>query len=178
MKRSRAVAVAVGLAALAVLATSTFATADDHHGRRNVLTAKLKGFEEVPAISTTGTGTLRLKISKDESSIDFDLTYQDLEGATTLFSHIHLGQTSVNGGVAVFFCGGGGRPDCTPGSGTFTGTITAADIVGPTAQGLAPGEFAELIRALRAGKTYVNVHTDIHPGGEIRGQITHDADDD
>jgi hypothetical protein len=43
--------------------------------------------------------------------------------------------------------------------------------VGPTGQGIAAGEFAELVRAIKAGRTYVNVHTTKYPGGEIRGQI-------
>jgi hypothetical protein len=31
-----------------------------------------------------------------------------------MFAHIHVGQPDVNGGVTVFFCGGGGRPACAP----------------------------------------------------------------
>ena len=52
-------------------------------------------------------------------------------------------------------------------------------MVGPAGQGLAPGEFDELVRAMRAGATYANVHTTLVPGGEIRGQIDgnrHDED--
>jgi len=159
-----------------MLAVASSARADGDHGR-NSLRAKLKGFEEVPANSTTGTGRLRLKIV-DDSSIEFALTYDDLEGTVTTASHIHLGQKDVNGGVSVFFCGGGGRPPCTPTSGSFSGTVTAADVIGPVAQGISAGEFAELLTALRAGKTYVNVHTNKHPGGEIRGQIRRGGDDD
>jgi hypothetical protein len=49
-------------------------------------------------------------------------------------------------------------------------------VIGPDAQGIAPGEFAELVRAMRAGVTYANVHTTTHGGGEIRGQITDERD--
>jgi len=42
---------------------------------------------------------------------------------------------------------------------------------GAASQGLAAGEFTELVRAIRAGATYVNVHTTGHPGGEIRAQL-------
>lgn len=133
--------------------------------------ATLQGFKEVPAVSSTGSGEFHATVSGDESSIEFELTYQNLGGTTTTAAHIHLGQLNVNGGISVFLCGGGGRPACTHPSGTFTGTITAADVIGPAGQGIAPGELGELLNAMRARVTYVNVHTDQHPGGEIRGQI-------
>ena len=53
----------------------------------------------------------------------------------------------------------------------MTGTITAADILAITAQGLAAGDFAGAVRALESGNTYANVHTTNFPAGEIRGQI-------
>ena len=131
--------------------------------------ARLLGFNEVPAISTTGSGTFRARISEDGTSVEFKLTYSDLE-STVLFAHIHLGQKDVSGGVSAFLCGGGGKPAC-PASGTVTGTITAADVIGPAGQGIAAGELDELVTAMREGVTYANVHTTGHPGGEIRGQL-------
>ena len=133
--------------------------------------ARLSGYGEVPAISTSGTGDFTAKINRDETEFEFELTYENLEGTLTTAAHIHLGQPNVNGGVSVFFCGGGGRPACPNTSGTVTGTATVTDVIGPTGQGIAPGEFAELLRAIRAGATYVNVHTNKHPGGEIRGEV-------
>ena len=56
-------------------------------------------------------------------------------------------------------------------AGTITGSIEAADVVGPTPQGILAGEFAELVAAMRAGKAYANVHSATFGGGEIRGQI-------
>ena len=44
-------------------------------------------------------------------------------------------------------------------------------VVGPGGQGLAPGEFEELVRAMLNGITYANVHTDLFPGGEARSKI-------
>jgi hypothetical protein len=58
-----------------------------------------------------------------------------------------------------------------------SGVLTPANVIGPAAQGVAPGEFAELVRAIRAGVTYANVHTQAFMGGEIRGQISSDDDD-
>jgi hypothetical protein len=128
-------------------------------------------------VSSTGRGEWTARIRGD--SVEWELSYEGLEGTTTTASHIHLGQKDVNGGVSVFFCGAPApAAACTATSGHFSGTFTAADVIGPTAQGIAPGEFAELIRAIRAGKTYANVHTNKHPGGEIRGQVRGHGGDD
>ena len=134
-------------------------------------TAHLSGYEEVPSVSTTGRGSFHAEIDRHDQRIHYRLRYSRLEGTTTEAAHIHLGQPAVNGGVIAFLCGGGDKPACPPGSGTVTGVIDAQDIVGPAAQGIAPGEFEEVVRAVRAGVTYANVHTNKHPGGEIRGQI-------
>jgi hypothetical protein len=155
-----------GFAMTSMLYAGSGAWADDDGDQ---FKARMQGFNEVPAISSTGRGEWSARLRGD--AVDWELSYEGLEGTVTTAAHIHLGQRDVNGGVSVFFCGGGGRPDCTPGSGTFSGTFTAADVGGPAGQGIAPGEFAELIRAIRAGKTYTNVHTNKHPGGEIRGQV-------
>jgi hypothetical protein len=148
-----------------------YASAVRAEDQSNHFKATLTGFQEVPAVSSTGTGTIELRIDDDAQTIEFELTYEKLEGTATSAAHIHLGQAGVNGGVSAFFCGGGGKPACTPTSGTFTGVITAADVIGPAGQGIAAGEIAELIRAIRAGVTYANVHTNKHPGGEIRADI-------
>ena len=136
----------------------------------------MTGFEEPPAVSTTGRGEFRARISNDGDSIEYELSYRDLKGEVTQ-AHIHLGQKRVNGGIAVWLCGTdalpgpAGTPRCPVPSGRVTGTITAEKVIGPAGQGLAAGEFDELVRAIRAGVTYANVHSTRNPGGEIRGQI-------
>lgn len=134
--------------------------------------AKLNGFREVPSISTTGRGTFRARIDDDE--ISFRLSYSGLQGSAQA-AHIHFAERHVNGGIVAFLCGSP-KPAC-PASGTVTGTIVAADIQAVPAQGIAAGEIAEVIRAMKAGATYVNVHTSTFPNGEIRGQAK-DGDDD
>ena len=163
-----------GLALTSLLCTASGVWADDD---RDQFKARLIGFGEVPAVSSTGTGRFQARIV-DDSSIDFKLTYEGLEGTVTTAAHVHLGNKSDSGGVSYFLCGGGGRPACTATSGTFTGTVTAADVIGPAAQGIAAGEIAEIIRAMRAGVTYANVHTNKHTTGEIRGQIRGEHGDD
>ena len=142
-----------------------------------VIREALTGFQEVPVVSTTGHGEFRARISDDESSIAFELTYRDLEGGV-LQAHIHLGQFSVNGGISTFLCtnlGNGpmGTQFCPPSPGKVEGVIMASDIIGPAGQGIEPGALDELIAAIRAGKTYVNVHSTRWPGGEIRSQLGH-----
>jgi hypothetical protein len=129
----------------------------------------------VPALSTSGKGTFRASIRSGGSALRYRLSYSDLE-APVQQAHIHLGQRGVNAGVSVFLCsnlgnGPAGTKACPNPSGTVSGTLRAADVVGPAAQGIDPGEFRELVRAIRTGATYANVHTDKYPGGEIRAQI-------
>jgi hypothetical protein len=136
---------------------------------------RLTGYEEVPALSTSGHGTFRASIRDNRTAIRYRLSYAGLE-ARPLQAHIHLGQRGVNAGVIVFLCdntgaGPAGTKPCPAPSGTVTGTLRAADVIGPAAQGIAPGEFGELVRAIRAGATYANVHTEKYQGGEIRAQL-------
>jgi CHRD domain-containing protein len=161
-----------GLALTSLLYVGPGVRADDD---RDQFKARLTGFQETPAVSSTGQGRFSAQI-RGEDAIDWELSYERLEGTVTTAAHVHFGQKDVAGGVSFFLCGGGGKPACTNPAGSFSGTATAADVMGPTAQGIAPGEIAEVIRALRAGITYANVHTDKHPGGEIRGQVNGEGD--
>jgi hypothetical protein len=133
--------------------------------------AELVGTQEVPAIFTAGSATFDMRVLDNDTRIEFQLTYENLT-APPLVAHVHFGQRSVSGGVSFFFCGGGGKPACPAStSGTITGTVVAADVIGPTAQGIAPGNLAAILQMIRAGFGYANMHTPLHTGGEIRGQI-------
>jgi hypothetical protein len=171
-------AAVTGASLLAALFAGSLAIADNGNGSSRVK-AKLSGYNETPSISTLARGKFRARINRQANTIDYTLTYSGIEGGTANQGHIHLGQRHTAGGVSAFLCGGGDKPPCPPQAGTVSGIIDAADVIGPTNQGIAPGEMAELIRAIRAGATYVNVHsTPSYPGGEIRGQIKGGGDDD
>jgi hypothetical protein len=169
-------------ASLAAGLAATAATHDDDRGRgTRRLKAELSGFDEYPStLSTTGRGWFQAQVSADETEILYRLDYRDLEGTITM-SHIHFGDHHTSGGISVWLCGTAAQPGpaspapptCGPaGDGPeASGTLTKDNVVGPTGQGIAAGEFAELVRAIKAGRTYVNVHTTKYPGGEIRGQI-------
>ena len=110
------------------------------------------------------------------SSLHYKLTYSGLEGAVTQ-AHVHFGKRAVNGGVSYFLCGTAaapgpaGTPACPTPGGTVEGDIDAADVIGPSPQGIEPGAFNEILAAMRAGSAYANVHSTKWPGGEIRAQI-------
>ena len=130
--------------------------------------AHLLGDNEVPPINTKATATLKLTVG---SPITFTITYANLT-TPLLFSHFHFAPTKVAGGVMIFLCGGGGQPTCPQAlSGTITGTITAANVTGPTAQGIAAGDLTSALEAVGEGNSYINMHTTMFPGGELRGQI-------
>jgi CHRD domain-containing protein len=137
--------------------------------------ARLRGFQEVPAISTTGTGRFEAVLADDGLSLAWTLEYDALEGnaaGTVTGAHLHLGQRGVAGGIAIHLCGGGGGTAACPAPpATLSGTATAEQVVGPAAQGLDAGELGSLVEAMRSGVTYVNVHTTRFPSGEIRGQV-------
>jgi hypothetical protein len=169
MHRFRQLALCLPLLALAtILIGLPTAAIGKEEGRS--FRATLIGINETPSINTDGTAQLKLTLNPD--SIDFSLTYQNLSLAPAV-AHIHFGQARVAGGVMVFFCGGGGQAACpTTTSGTISGTITASNVVGPGAQGIKAGDLAAVLRAIRVGASYANMHTSNFPGGEIRGQIS------
>lgn len=136
--------------------------------------ARLRGLSEVPSISTAAVGFFRADIDDASSMITYQLMYQDLQAVEQ--AHIHVGQVHTNGGVSAFLCTNldNGPPDvqpCPEGAAEISGTIMAAQVVGPAEQGVEEGEFEELLAAIRAGAAYVNVHTTTFPTGEVRGQI-------
>jgi hypothetical protein len=169
---------AVVVAVLGAVAVAAVAIAHD----RGMFKARLSGFEEVPVVMTDGNGRFEARIARGTQEIQWTLRYADLNADATQ-AHIHVGQELVNGGIAVWLCGNPnptGTPPVNPPAGTqpcparsaeLSGTATPANVVGPLGQGVAPGDFDTLVRALRAGVTYANVHTTQSPGGEIRGQI-------
>ena len=165
MKRQRLIVLVAGLAQMLMFGTLAPAMASNTHH------AVLLPVREVPICSSGASGVFEATARDDQSAIDFQLTYQNLIGTVSV-AHIHFGKPTQAGGIIAFLCGGGGKPDCLPSPAIVTGTITPSDILGPEAQGIAPGEFVEALNALRHGLTYANVHSSICPSGEIRGQIT------
>lgn len=172
------------LLSIVLLATIGVALSFADGGRRvRNLAAILSGYQEVNAVSTTGNARFVARISRDETEVHWKLSYADLESPMTQ-SHIHFNARALNGPIVVFLCtnlgnGPTGTQLCPQPPATIEGTITANDVgAGGAAQGLEAGNLAELIDAIRAGATYVNIHSTGRPGGEVRGQIGAASDDD
>jgi hypothetical protein len=175
----------------AALAAATFtlpASADD---RQHKFRTELSGFNEVHfaggvlsgAISTGARGRFRADIDERTQAIDYELSYEGLEAAVAQ-AHIHFGQKHTVGAIVAWLCQGTVRvpdtapevvrtmtPEC-PQSGAVTGTLRPGMVL-PAGQGFETTDdlFRELIRAMRAGATYANVHSAKFGPGEIRGQL-------
>ena len=173
-------AAAIGVVAVLAVVVVAIAAARGGHGIKE----KLTGYQENPALSTTGKGKFRMTIDRKAQEIRYTLTYSGLESPATQ-SHIHFEKATNNGAIVVFLCtnlgnGPAGTQPCPANGGTISGTIRPADVgAGAAAQGIAAGEFDEFLQAIKVGATYVNVHSVDRPSGEIRAQLVrgnHDKD--
>lgn len=166
-------------AALAVSGMVLATLAVSAHGNRGRFSAVLAGDNEVPSVSTNARGRLHLDIGSN--TIEYKLSYSGLQGNVTQ-AHIHFAQPGVNGGIVLWLCQAtatpspdlGINPPLCPQSGDVNGVLTAADVVPIGAQQISATELAEVVKLIRNGLAYANVHTSISPGGEIRGQIGDD----
>jgi hypothetical protein len=127
----------------------------------------MSGAEEVPAKINDEVGEAIFKLSADGSTMHYKVITSPMTGVTQ--SHIHIGAAGTNGPIVVFLFG------FVTGGVTTNGILAEGDF---TQSNLIPrpainfgGTMAELLGSLRSGGAYVNVHTVVNPGGEIRGQI-------
>jgi CHRD domain len=128
-------------------------------------------------------GNATFQLNADGTELSYRLSVANI--ANVFQAHIHQGAVGSNGPIVVWL-----YPSTTPGAGPLgggridgviaTGTITAANLVGP----LVGMPLSALVTQLTSGNTYVNVHTNDgvaptntgpgdFPGGEIRGQTEH-----
>jgi hypothetical protein len=127
-------------------------------------TAVMSGDQEVPPVDTTATGKTTFRTSNNDTSMKYKVNITGFSEATG--AHIHLGKAGANGDVIVDLLTGMKENPTKLGM-AIRGNITDSSLTGPM-QGKTLGD---LINAINNGDTYVNVHTQGHPDGEIRGQI-------
>jgi hypothetical protein len=175
-----------------LLTASSYATDDDAAAssakkiRPVKVETDLRSTNEVPVVSSlAASGHFSATLDEENLTITYELSYDNLEAAP-LAGHVHVGQIGVNGAIPLFLCANapalppaGSAPvqACPPAPATITGVLTPADIVPRPAQGIdaaSAQDFVELIRLMRDGHMYANVHTTKYIGGEIRGQVRRD----
>ena len=139
----------------------------DHKKKSKVykFVAKLAGGSEVPPNGSQTTGRFYCIFKRE--TLDYKLVLENITGLTV--AHIHLGQPGVNGPPIAFLYGPAGP------SGLFCrveikGKIRSCDLVGPFVDDC----IDVLLREMKGGNTYVNVHTEEFPSGIVRGQIEKD----
>jgi hypothetical protein len=123
--------------------------------------AKLSGQQEVPPVQTTASGMAWFKPMQDK--VWFKLNVTDMQGVTQ--AHIHTGKQGENGPILVTLYKSD-TPQSINGKLSY-GNITANLLEGP----MKGKQISDLATAMSDGTTYVNVHTEKYPNGEIRGQI-------
>lgn len=164
---------------LMTIAAAWFCSLNPTHAsaaREVSYSAELTGHEEVPLRESNATGHATFQLSKDGLSMTFKVVVADIENVTA--AHIHLGARGMSGpAIAVLY--GPVRAAGGKKAGVLAeGTITSATLTGD----LAGHPLADLVMAMDAGNTYVDIHTDDgagapgtrsgdYPDGEIRGQI-------
>ncbi len=126
--------------------------------------AKLSGHDVVPAVKTKAKGDTEFKLSQDGKELSYKLKVKDIENVTA--AHIHKGKKGENGPpLAGLFAG-------PKKEGKFSGILAEGKITEKDLLGELQGKpLDELVKLIKSGDLYVNVHTDAHPDGEIRGQI-------
>jgi hypothetical protein len=129
------------------------------------LIADLSGDNQVPALTSSGSGFASFTVSPDETSIAYRLYANDTVGVTQ--AHIHIAASNENGPVAAFLFGPA-DPAVDADGLLAEGTIMASDLV---ASAGFDGTMTQFLSALRSGGAYVNLHTAANPPGELRGQI-------
>ena len=144
----------IGLLALGALALPATATAAP--ARTNLFIAHLVGDQETPPNASAAQGQVVMHLNAD-GTVSFKLIVANIRDVT--MAHIHVAPRGVAGPIRQWLYPSGPPPQLRPGrtDGTLAeGTFT------PT---------PELLAAIESGDAYVNVHTQQHPGGEIRGQL-------
>ena len=152
------------IAILSIIAMATVFGSQTIFATTEIYSAQLDGQQEVPIAQTTANGTADLS-APHLSPITYSLNVSGLDRVTA--AHIHNGHSGENGPiVATLF---EADQPTGPIEGILAqGNITDANLEGP----MQNKSTIELASAMLKGQTYVNVHTQQNPNGEIRGQIS------
>jgi CHRD domain len=157
----------LGIIMIGIVSSLVLAVSIDYHQVKAAVAkqqfkAKLKGENEVPPVTTDVEGKAKLKVK--ESNIKYKLNITGITDAT--MAHIHQGKSSENGEPVVDLLADGNKQETSNGL-FINGSIVDSSLIGP----LKGKTISDLVSSLNDGNNYVNVHTQAHPDGEIRGQL-------
>ena len=147
----------VALASIGITTTSDLTSSAFAQDQK--FTAKLSGQDEVPPTNSQATGMAEFTVMGD--SVEYTVNASGMQGVTA--GHIHSGKQGENGPVVVTLF----KNDSPTNEVSETGSITPDKLEGP----MADKQLTDLASAMSSGDTYVNIHTEQNPNGEIRGQI-------
>jgi hypothetical protein len=122
-----------------------------------ILQAVLTGDQEVPPNGSQAVGSVSMSYNDETNMFNIAVLVQGIARTDLIGSHIHQGPPGVNGPI-IFDLGPGSQYVETP-----NGLMRVLQNVGPLP------ESNEVF--LLSNRNYVNVHSNLYPGGEIRGQL-------
>lgn len=124
---------------------------DDEEKTMYTISGTASGAQEVPVVTTSGTGTVSGTFDKNTKILNYNVSWSGLSGNATM-AHFHgPADPGKNAKVLIPI------PITSALSGTATGSVSLPDSTATF--------FME-------GKMYYNVHTPANPGGEVRAQVT------
>jgi len=166
----------------AVLILSVIGNYGSAHAQENTeFTATLSGKEVIPPVKTDGTGIANFEVG--ENSLSYQINVLNAGKITSV--QINHGAVGTNGDAIVTLIESKGDDDVnlidniptltgiastkqSSSSFSASGNVNVADLTGP----FKDKTIADLVIAMQSGETYVNVQTEDHPEGELRGQIS------
>ncbi|MGE0043479.1 MAG: CHRD domain-containing protein [Vicinamibacterales bacterium] len=129
------------------------------------MTAHLSGASETPGVLTGAYGMADITVNLATQTVTYTVQVFNMPSGTTA-GHFHVGGAGLAGPVVV---------DIAPPVGasnefTVSGTATASSLRVRADQGIRSWD--DFLQALVGGQVYLNIHSTVNPGGEIRGQVT------
>ncbi|HUR33080.1 MAG TPA: CHRD domain-containing protein [Vicinamibacterales bacterium] len=136
------------------------------HAETYTLTASLTGSEETPApgINTGAFGSATVTVDTVARTVTYRVDVFNLPSGVTA-SHIHAGGVGTAGPVIINFA----PPVNASNDFSYSGTVPESQWIMRAEQGIRSGD--DVIQALLGNNTYVNVHSTVNGGGEVRGRL-------
>ena len=136
------------------------------HADTFVLTAALTGSEETPppGLNTGAFGSATVTLDTSARTVTYRVDVFNLPSGVTA-SHIHVGGVGTAGPIVINFA----PPVNASNDFAFSGTVPESQWIQRPEQGIRSGD--DIIQAILGNNTYVNVHSTVNGGGEIRGRL-------